>query len=87
MHGAGQGADRPSAGIREQRMGHALLRNRSRADQSVLRLKEHLEIGRNVVRDQRRNPDAEIDEVAGAKFARHAPRDDRSEHPWFTRWR
>src|SRR3981081_1719740 len=58
-------------------MCHALLRNRSRADQSVFRLKEYLEIARNIVCDQGRNPDAEIDEVAGAKFERHASRNDR----------
>src|SRR3982075_2430715 len=58
-------------------MCHALLRNRSRADQSVFRLKEYLEITRNIVRDQGRNPDAQIDEVARAKFERHASRNDR----------
>jgi len=62
--GAGQGADRLAAGVGEQRMGQALLRNWSRADQPVFRLEEYLELRRNVVRDQGRNPNAEIDKVA-----------------------
>jgi hypothetical protein len=55
---------RPPASVRSG-WGHALLRDRSGADQAVFRLEEHLEIGRNVVRDQRRNADAEVHEVAG----------------------
>ena len=74
---ARQGTDRPSAGIGKQGVGHALLRNGSGADQSVLRLKKYLEIGRNEVCDQRRNSDAEIDEVTCAKFACNPSRDDR----------
>src|SRR5258707_11128603 len=58
-------------------MGHALLGNWSRADQSILRLEEYLEVEWNEVRDQGRNSDAEIDKVAGAKFARHASCNDR----------
>ena len=55
------------------------------ADQAVLRLEEHLQVRRNVVRDQRRNADAEIDEVAGPKLLRDAPGDDGLCDPWFTR--
>ena len=38
--------------------------------------KNTLSSGGNVVRDQRRNADAEIDEIAGTKFLRDAPGDD-----------
>ena len=65
--GARQRADRPAAGIGQQRMRHALLRNRPGADQSVLGLKEHVEAGGNVVGDQRRNADPQIDEIAAVE--------------------
>ncbi len=48
----------------------ALFRDRPGADQSVLGLEENLQIGRNVVRNQRRNADAEIDEHSRAQFER-----------------
>ena len=71
-----QRADRLAAGVGQQRMRHALLGNRAGADQSVLGLEEHVHAFGHVIRDQRRNADAEIDEVAGPKLLRDAPRDD-----------
>ena len=59
----GQCADRPAAGVREQWMGHALLGNWSRADQSILRLEEYFEARWNVVGNQGRNANAEVDQV------------------------
>ena len=75
--GAGEGADWPTAGISQQGVRHALLGDRPGADQPVLRLKEHVEPWRHVVRDQRRNPNAEIDQHARRQLPGDATRDDR----------
>jgi len=58
-------ADRSAAGIGQQRVRHALLGNRTGADQPVLGLKKYLEIRREVVCDQRGNADAKIDKIPG----------------------
>src|SRR5437588_12182502 len=58
-------------------MSHTLLRYRSGTDQSVFRLKENLELRRNVVGNQRWNADPQIHEIAGMQFLRDAPGDDR----------
>ena len=50
-----------------------MLGDRPGANQTVFRLEKHLEIWRNVIRDEGRNPDAEIDEVSRSKFERNAP--------------
>ena len=47
--------------------------DRPGANQTVFRLEKHLEIWRNVIRDEGRNPDGEIDEVFRSKFERNAP--------------
>ena len=73
---AGQGTDRFSAGVGQQRMGQALFRDWPGADQSVLRLKEHLEAGGDIIRYQSGNAYAQIDEISGFEFLRHAPGDD-----------
>jgi hypothetical protein len=83
--GARQRTDRASAGIRQQGMRHSLLWDRTGADQSVFRLKEHLQIRRNVVGDQRRNADAQVDEIAALEHLGEAPGDDGLSHPWVTR--
>ncbi len=81
-----QCADRPAAGVGQKRMRHALLGDRSGADQAVLRLEKHVEARRHVVRDQGRDADAEIDQVSRAKLERHAFRDNRLGIHGFTRW-
>jgi hypothetical protein len=75
--GARKRTYRPSARIRQEGVGHALLRNRASADQSIFGLEEHLEVGRNVISDQGGNANSEIHEIAGAKFAGDAAGDDR----------
>jgi hypothetical protein len=74
--GTRQRADRAAAGVRQRRMRQALLGDRPGADQSVLGLKEHFQVRRNVVCDQRRDADAEIDEVAALQLLGHPPGDD-----------
>jgi hypothetical protein len=74
--GAGKRGHGPSAGVREPRLREALLRNRSGADEAVLGLEEDVDARRHVVRDQRRNADAEVDEHAVAKLAGDAFCDD-----------
>jgi hypothetical protein len=56
--GAGQRADRLATGIGQQRVGHPLLGYGTRANQSVLGLKENVQSWRHIVCDQRRNADA-----------------------------
>ena len=73
---ARQRTDRLAAGIGQQRMRHALFGDGTGADQPVLGLEEDVQPFGHVVRDQRRNADAEIDEIAGSKLLRHAPGDD-----------
>jgi hypothetical protein len=67
-------------------MRHALLGDRAGADQPVLGLEEHVEPRRHVVRDQSRNADAQIDQVARTKLKRHALRNDRLGVHGVTRW-
>src|SRR5258707_13781249 len=57
-------------------MSHPLLRHRSGTNQSVFRLKEHLELRWNVVGNQRWNADPQIHEIAGMELSRDAPGDD-----------
>jgi hypothetical protein len=75
--GARQRAHRPSAGVGQQRMLHAVLGDRPGADQPVLRLEIDPDVGRDVVGDERRNADAEIDQHAVAQLLRDALGDDR----------
>jgi hypothetical protein len=69
--GAGQCADRPSAGVGKRRMAHACFRHRAGADHPVLGLKMYLHTPRNVVRYQGRDTNAEIDKHSQAELARN----------------
>ena len=70
-------------------MRHALFGDRASADQSVLGLEEDLHAGGDIVRDQGRDPDAEVDQHPGAELLRYASRDDflcvHGLHPLVTR--
>ena len=72
MQAPGQRADGPAAGVGQARLRHALFGYRAGTDQSVLGLKEDVHAGRYVIRDERRNADAEIHEHAVAQLQRDA---------------
>jgi hypothetical protein len=74
--GTRQRGHRPSAGVGQPGLAHAFLGHRARADQPVLRLEEHLHSGRHVVRDERRDPDAEVDEHPVPQLLRDPSGDD-----------
>ena len=78
VEGAGprQRTYRPPSGIGEGGVHHAIFRDRAGADQSVLRLEIHVNAVRNVVGNQSRNADAEIDEHTRSQLSRDAPGDD-----------
>ena len=63
---------RPPASV-SSRVRHAFFGRRAGADQSVLGLEKDVHPAGTIVRDQRRDPDAEIDQHAGAQFPRDAP--------------
>ncbi len=50
-----------AAGVDEPRVQGFGFRRRPHADDAVLGVKDHLALGRHVIRDQRRDADAEID--------------------------
>src|SRR5262249_55515396 len=64
-----QSRDGLSTRIREGRMAHTLLRNRPSSDQSVFRLEENMNFGRNVTCHQCWNSDTKIDEHACSNLA------------------
>ena len=74
--GAGQCRDRTAARVGQRGMRHAFFGRRAGADQSILGLEENMHAVRQIVRDQRRNPDAEIDEHARSKLPGNPTRDD-----------
>ena len=75
--GAGERRHRTAARVGQRGMRHPLLRRRAGADQTVLGLEENMQALRHVVRDQRRNSNAEIDEHARRKLPGDPTRDDR----------
>ncbi len=72
----GQRRDRAACGVGQHRMRHALLGRRPGADQTILRLEEHMDVVRQKVRHERRNTDAQIDQHAGFKLTSDAACDD-----------
>src|SRR6266536_4178534 len=66
--GRRQFGDRLLAGVDEVGVFLALIRERPHAEHAVLALQADVDAGRDVVGDQRRNADAEIDVVAVAQF-------------------
>src|SRR3954471_821329 len=66
--GRRQFADGLLAGVDQVGVFLALVRERPHAEHAVLALQHNIHSVRNVVRHQRRNPDAEIDVIAVAQF-------------------
>ncbi|PYV13856.1 MAG: hypothetical protein DMG21_20050, partial [Acidobacteria bacterium] len=62
--GAGELCNRLLAGVHQVWVLLALRGRRANAEHSIFRVKHHFDAGWKVVRDQRRNADAEIDDVA-----------------------
>ena len=59
---ARHGGDEAAAGVGEIRILHALGRAGTEADDAVLGLEEHVDVLRQVMGDQARQPDAEVDQ-------------------------
>jgi hypothetical protein len=72
---ARQGADRAASGVGELLVLEPLFRQREHADDAVLRLEEDLDVARQIGGDERREADAEIDEVSLLELARDASGD------------
>src|SRR6202000_2121692 len=71
-----QCSDRRSPGVGQEGMGHPRLGDRTRPDQSIFGLKEHLQAGCDVICDQGRNPNPQIDQISRTKFESGASGDD-----------
>ena len=59
---------RPPGRIGQKALPHTFLGNRAGADQAILGLEKNVEARREVIRDLRRNADAEIDQHSVAKL-------------------
>src|SRR5260221_7194239 len=70
MAGARQFADGLLTGVDQVGVFFAFIGERAHAEHAVLALKVHVDAVGNVVRDQRRNTDAEVDVVAVAQLFR-----------------
>ena len=64
LHAPGNRADEAAAGIGKVLVGETGVGQRLHADQAVFRLEEHLHVARQVTRHHRRQPDAQVHEVA-----------------------
>src|SRR5262249_33862127 len=74
--GSGQSSYRAATSIGQRWVRHALFRNWTRTNQSILGLKEYTDPFGHVVCHEGRNSDAEIDKHSRAQFARDALGDD-----------
>ena len=68
--GARIGPHQRAAGVCHELGFQPVFRRRRHADQSMLRLEKYLHAWRNVVGDQRRHADAEVDEITRPQFLR-----------------
>ncbi len=73
---ARHGGDIAAAGVGEVRVLHALGRPGAEPDDAVLRLEEHVHVLGQVVGDEARQSDAQIDQHVGLHLLGDAPRDD-----------
>ena len=69
---AGDGGDGLLAGVDEIGINVILGGKRSETENAVLGLEDHFHARRDVVRNERRHPDAEVDVIAVAKLLRGA---------------
>jgi hypothetical protein len=73
---ARHGGDEAAAGVGQVGILHALRRAGSEADHAVLRLEEHVDVLGQIIRDQARQSDAEVDQHLRLHLLGDAARDD-----------